>query len=133
MSDFCSVFPSIHSILHISRRVAWAVTSYQLLLQGSTYAAYRALHAICRRPMLVLVLVLPLPICDTECAIFSLFLIYIFCNSSRRLDAIHKHHVKSLSLGCSLCQAFPRKIPPDLLLPLHDNDIIRDLVLIGHY
>lgn len=40
-----------------SRSVAWAIT-----LAGSTHAAYRALHALCRWPMLVLLFVLPLPL-----------------------------------------------------------------------
>lgn len=51
----------------------------QLPLQGSTHAAYRALHAVCRWPMLVLLLVLPLPlrVYDTECAIFLFPPVYI--------------------------------------------------------
>lgn len=111
MSDFSRCFSSIQSILHLQ-----AVSRGQLPLQDSTHAADRALHALCRWPMLVLLLVLPLPLpmCDTECAIFFFFsLVYIpqmFSFFSPWDEMDERHCVEALCPRMFFCQAFPRKI-----------------------
>lgn len=117
MSDFSRCFSSIQSILHLQ-----AVSRGQLPLQDSTHAADRALHALCRWPMLVLLLVLPLPLpmCDTECAIFFFSLVYIpqifsffFPLGMKWMKGI----VWRLSaLGCSSAKRFPAKFLADLFL-----------------